>query len=60
MLTIGIEVHNIVSVDMTIQIKVLLNSFGLLNKFITYVKDERSNLVTLNFALIFVISYFPF
>ncbi len=52
--------HNIVSVDMTIQIKVLLNSFGLLNKFITYVKDERSNLVTLNFALTSMISYFPF
>lgn len=55
----GIEMHNIVNVDMTTQIKVLLNSFGLLNKFITYVKDERSNLVTLTFSLTSVISYFP-
>jgi hypothetical protein len=55
----GIEVHNIVNLDMTTQIKVLLNSFGLLNKFITYVKDERSNLVTLTFSLTSAISYFP-
>ncbi len=55
----GIEVHNVVGVDMTIQIKVLLNSFGLLNKFITYVKDEGSNLVIVNFALRSMISYFP-
>ncbi len=55
----GIEVHNIVGGDMTTQIKVLLNSFGLLNKFIAYVKDERSNLVTLTFSLKFVISCFP-
>jgi hypothetical protein len=55
----GIEVHNIVGVDMTTQIKVLLNSFGLLNKFIAYVKDEGSNLLTLTFVLKFVISCFP-
>ncbi len=53
----GIEVHNIIGVDMTIQM--LLNSFGLLNKFITYVKYEGSTLVTLTFSLNFVISYFP-
>jgi hypothetical protein len=54
----GIEVHNISGVDMTTQFKVLLNLFGLLNKFIAYVKGEGSNLVTLTFALKFMISCF--
>jgi len=54
----GIEVHNISGVNMTTQFKVLLNLFGLLNKFIAYVKGEGSNLVTLTFALKFMISCF--
>ncbi len=37
----------------------LMNSFGLLNKVITYVKDEGFNLATLTFVLTFVVSYFP-
>jgi hypothetical protein len=42
------------------QVKLLLNSFALLDKVITYVKDERYNLNTLTFALTFVVSYFAF
>jgi len=35
-----------------------LDSFGLLDKVIEYVKDERSNLNTLIFALTFIVSCF--
>jgi hypothetical protein len=57
--TIGIfVVHNIASVAMENQVKLLLNSFSLLDKIIAYVKDERYNLNTLTFALTFVISCF--
>jgi hypothetical protein len=37
------EVHNTIDANMVVHVKVLLNSFGLLNKVIAYVKDERSN-----------------
>jgi hypothetical protein len=37
------EMHNIVDANMVVHVKVLLNSFGLLNKVIAYVKDGRSN-----------------
>jgi hypothetical protein len=37
------EVHNTIDVNMVIHVKMLLNSFGLLNKVIAYVKNERSN-----------------
>jgi len=57
--TMGIfEVHNIASVAMANQVKLLLYSFSLLDKVIAYVKDERSNLNTLTFALTFLISCF--
>jgi hypothetical protein len=57
--TIGIfEIHNIASVAMENQLKLLLNSFGLLDKVIAYVEDERSNWNTLTFALTFVVSCF--
>jgi hypothetical protein len=54
------EVHNIASVAMANQVKLLLYSFSLLDKVIAYVKDERSNLSTLINALTSVISYSPF
>jgi hypothetical protein len=38
----------------------LLNSFSLFNKVITFVKDKGSNLATLTYALTFVVSCFPF
>jgi hypothetical protein len=41
------------------QIKVLLDSFGLLDKVIAYVKDEGSNLSTLTSALTSVVTCSP-
>lgn len=41
------------------QVNVLLDSFGLLNKVITYVKDKSSNLNTLTNVLKFIVFYFP-
>ncbi len=38
----------------------MLDSFRLLDKVITYVKDEGSNLNTLTFALTFIVSCFAF
>ncbi len=59
--TIGIfEVHNIIGATMANQIKVLLNSIGLLNKVIAYIEDERFNLSTLTSVLTFVILCFAF
>jgi hypothetical protein len=59
--TIGIfEVHNTIGVAMANQVKSLLNSFGLLDKIIAYVKNERSNLNILTFALTFIVSCFIF
>jgi hypothetical protein len=37
------EVHNTVNANMVVHVKVLLNSFGLFNKVIAYVKYEKSN-----------------
>jgi len=37
----------------------LMNSFGLFNKVITYVKDKGFNLVTLTFVMTFVVCCFP-
>jgi hypothetical protein len=51
------EVHNIIGVAMTYQVKTLLDSFGLLDKVIAYVKDESSNLNILGFY-IFKVSCF--
>jgi len=47
---------DIASVAMTNQVKVLLNSFGLFDKVIAYVKDERFNVSTLTFTLTFMVS----
>jgi hypothetical protein len=59
--TIGIfEVHDIIGVIMANHIKCLLDSFGLLDKIITHVKNERSNLDVLLSALTYVFFVFPF
>lgn len=59
--TIGIfEVHNIIGATMANQVKVLLDSIGLLNKVIAYIEDEGFNLSTLTFVLTFVILCFSF
>ncbi len=42
------------------QVKILLDSFGLLDKIIAYVKNEGSNLNTLINALKSIVSYYPF
>jgi hypothetical protein len=53
------EVQNIIGVNMAQQVKVLLwFFFGLLNKIIAYVKDERLNLTSLTTTLILVVSCF--
>jgi uncharacterized ion transporter superfamily protein YfcC len=54
------KVKNIIGASMANRIKILLNSFGLLDKIIVYVEDEGSNLNTLINALKFIISYFPY
>jgi hypothetical protein len=52
---IGIfEVSNTSSEAMANQVRILLDSFGLLTKVIAYVKGERSNLNTLTSTLTFV------
>jgi hypothetical protein len=52
---IGIfEVHNTTSATMANQVKLLLDSFGLFDKIIAYVKDEGFNLNNLTF----IVSYF--
>jgi hypothetical protein len=50
------EVQNSTDGTMKNQVKILLDSFGLLNKVITYVKNESSNLNTLTNALKYVVS----
>jgi hypothetical protein len=46
--TIGnFEIHNIASVAMVNQVKVLLDSFALFDKIIVYIKDEKFNISTL-------------
>jgi hypothetical protein len=58
--TMGIfKVQNTAGVGMANQIKVLLESFSLLDKVIAYVKDKGSNLNTLTNALTNVVSYSP-
>lgn len=57
--TIGIlEVSNTIGATMANQVKILLDSFGLLNQVIAYVKHKRSNLNTLTSTLIYVVFYF--
>jgi len=41
------------------QVKILLDSFGLLNKVITYVRNESSSLNTLTNVVKYVVSYSP-
>jgi hypothetical protein len=54
--TTGIfEDSNIEGATMVNQVKNLLDSFGLLDKVIAYVKDKGSNLNFLTFALNFVV-----
>jgi hypothetical protein len=58
--TMGIfDIQNTACATMANQVKVLLNSFGLFNKVIIYVKDEGSNLNTLTNALTNVVYYSP-
>lgn len=52
------EVHNTVGVAMVNQVKVLLDSFGLFDKIIVYVKDRRSNLNILNLVLTCIVTCF--
>jgi len=47
-----------VGVAMVNQVKVLLDSFGLFDKIIVYVKDKRSNLNILNLVLTCVTCFF--
>jgi hypothetical protein len=54
------KMHNRVSVAMANQAKVCFDSFGLLNKIITYVKDEGFNLFMLTIALTTIVSCSPF
>jgi len=57
--TIGIfEDSNIEGATMVNQVKILFDSFGLLDKVVGYVKDKGSNLNILTFALNFVLSCF--
>jgi hypothetical protein len=53
------EVQNTTCATMANQIKVLLNSFGLFDKVITYVKDEGFSLNALTNALTNVVYYSP-
>jgi hypothetical protein len=52
--------HNTISVAMANQIKVCLNSFGLFNKIIAYVKDKGFNFFMLTIALTTIVSCSPF
>lgn len=53
---IGIfKIHSIANATMASQVKKLLHSFHLLDKVIACVKNERSNLSILTFALIYVV-----
>jgi hypothetical protein len=53
------EVQNTIGVTMTNYMKILLDSFGLLDKVIIYASDESSNLNMLTTALKFIVSCFP-
>jgi len=54
------EVHDIAIETMRIQVKYLLDTFGLLDKVIVYVKNEIFNLSILIFALFYVVFCFAF
>jgi hypothetical protein len=54
------EVQNTTCATMANQVKVLLESFGLLDKVNAYVKDEGSNSNTITNVLTNVVSYSPF
>jgi hypothetical protein len=59
--TMGIfEMHNITNASMANQVKVLLDSFGLLDKIVAYVKAKGSNLFALTITLTIVVSCLPF
>jgi hypothetical protein len=45
------KVHNTTSVTMANQVKVLWDSFGLFDKVIAYVKDERSKFKFFDFTI---------
>ncbi len=53
------EVQNTIGVTMTNYVKILLDSFGLLDKVIVYAQDESSNLNMLTNALKSIVSCFP-
>jgi hypothetical protein len=58
--TMGLfELTNMFGVVMATQVKDLLSLYNLLNKLITYVKDENSNLSTLAQSLTLVFSCGP-
>jgi hypothetical protein len=54
------EVHNIASVAMANQVKVLLDSFALFDKVIAYIKYERFKISTLTSTLTSMVSYSTF
>jgi hypothetical protein len=57
--TIGIlEVNNTISATMANSVKILLDSFGLHNQVIAYVKDKGLNLNTQTSILTYVVFYF--
>jgi hypothetical protein len=53
------EMKNTTSATMANQVKILLDSFGLFDKVIIYVKDESSSLNTLTNALKSIVSCSP-
>jgi hypothetical protein len=54
------EVKNIIGASMANQVKIILDSFSLLDKLIAYVKDESSNLNILINALKSIVLYSHF
>jgi hypothetical protein len=59
--TMGIfEMHNITNASMANQIKVLFDSFGLLDKVVAYAKAKGSNLFALTITLTIVVSCLRF
>ncbi len=53
------DVQNTIGVAMTNYVRILLDSFGLLDKVIVYVQDESSNLNMFTDALKSIVSCFP-
>jgi hypothetical protein len=59
-ITVGIfEVHEITSATMVVQLRDLLIQYELLDKVITYVKDEGADLNSLITTLISIVSCVP-